>query len=368
MDRSTAASSSAHRFEPEDGLIRRARRVAITVTLAVAALLAPFVLFNGTDSPARTAADQAATDEPQPLTMITSSPFPSVSTTGSSATPGTSDRPSPSRTVVGGPAASQPAGSVLTTGVFFDDFAYTGVQDAAFVRSWDVRDYAGGPGSTGAKWSPSAISIGGSVMTMTATTDGTAAGTTESEVDSHRPIFLNGTFAVRIRFTTAPNGPAGAHVNETLFALSNNGESDPNYSEVDVGYQPAGSADDTRTQLDLTSWRSGSQSVDNVLAAEYDGWHTIVITVGSGTVTYYVDGASVFTSSGAYYPREKMLLAFNEWFNDGEFGPSGAARTYTQQVDWTYSVAGLALSPTQVQQQVDGERSAGRTFVDNVAG
>jgi hypothetical protein len=302
------------------------------------------------------AAQPAAPAEPVACSTATATASPSTvptPTAGSSAHP----------TAPGSPPAPPISG-----GVFFDDFAYHAVTDAAFRQAWSVRTERGAPGEDGAAWSAGTVGFSGTggaaVMTLAASTDGTAHGTTQSEVDSQRAGFFEGTYATRIRFTDSSTGTNGAHVNETYFVISNTGDRSPNYSEMDFEYLPIGGWGDNRTQLDFTSWHSASDSREGALNASLAGWHTLVMTVGQGSVTYYVDGVRQFATSGAYYPRSPMVMAFNEWFVDGGLGAVGGTRSYTQQVDWTYYVAGKVLTPTQAQAQVDAQRAAGHTFVD----
>jgi hypothetical protein len=346
----------AHRRAPK----ARRQWLAVAAVLIAAALLGAYALAppgvrpsSDPGSPAALPPTPGPTMTPAPSVPATASPHPSAQ-----ATPPTSPR-------------TTPVGALLTSGVFFDDFAYGSTGDAAFQRAWSVRTDPGAPGQSGANWSANTVGFSGSgsatVMTMTASTDGSPGGTTHSEVDSTRARFFEGTFATRIRFADQPSGPAGAHVNETYFLITDSGDDSPTYSEMDFEYLPTGGWGDNRTQLDFTSWHTSTDSREGDRSGSLDGWHTLVLTVGGGTATYYVDGNPAFSTSGAYYPRAPMLIAFNEWFIDGELGPSGATRSYTQQVDWTYFANGRVLTPAQVQAQVAAERAAGRTYVDSLS-
>jgi hypothetical protein len=87
------------------------------------------------------------------------------------------------------------------------------------------------------------------------------------------------------------------------------------------------------------------------------------MTVAGGTVTYYVDGNVYFSTTGKYYPREKMTIDFNEWFIDLPFA---GARTWNEKVNWVYYNASGALTPAQVTSAVNGYYSAGTHFTDTV--
>ncbi|WP_238012858.1 glycosyl hydrolase [Dactylosporangium sp. AC04546] len=304
-------------------------------------------------------------------------------TSGSPGTPAASTGPSPvvaaSTTGPASPTVTRtgPAPAPIGSAVLFDDFSYTGPSDSRFTRVWSVRTGKGGPGVQGASWSLSAISFNGGgasrTMLMTASTDGTAAKTEHAEIDSTRQRFFDGTYATRIRFTDAPAGPNGAHVYQTFFTITPLArDNDPSYSEMDFEYLPAGGWGDNRRQLDLTTWYTFSESSGKgdsrsaVKAQSYDGWHTLVMQVGAGTVTYLVDGVAVFATDGKYYPRQPMFLCFNIWYIDGEIGPAGAVRSYRQEVDWVYYVGGHVVAPAAVQAQVDAYRAAGRTLVDTL--
>ena len=107
-------------------------------------------------------------------------------------------------------------------------------------HGWTPRSYPGGPGVPGATWSPNNITFptadGQKVMQLTASTDGTGAGTNHAELYSTQKRYLEGTYASRVRFTDTPvSGNDGDHINETFFTISPlNGDLDPTYSELDI--------------------------------------------------------------------------------------------------------------------------------------
>jgi hypothetical protein len=258
----------------------------------------------------------------------------------------------------------QPSGAAL-----FDDFHYSGPADPALAaHGWSVRTGGGGPGIAGT-WTASAISfpadsaaVGGKAMQLEARTDGTAANTTQAEIDTVQRKFREGTYAARVFFTDAPtSGPDGDHINETFYTIT---PDEPLYSELDNEYLPNGGWGAPGPTLYTTTWYS-ADAMDRVTHNEISslqGWHTLVMTVANGTVTYYVDGRVYFSSNGKYYPRDKMTIDFNLWFIDLPFT---GQRSWDQKVNWVYFNAG-ALSPAQVDSAVSGYYAAGTHFTDTV--
>ncbi len=260
------------------------------------------------------------------------------------------------------------------TGALFDDFNYTGSSDPALAaHDWAVRTSAGGPGVIGATWSANDITFpaspaatDGHVMQLDATADGTAADTTQAEIDTSQRKFFEGTYAARVFFTDAPNGgPDGDAVNETFYTIT---PDEASYSELDNEYLPNGGFGAPGPALFTTTWFSADaldRQSHNVISS-LAGWHTLEMTVSAGTVTYYVDGNFYFSTTGKYYPRDRMTIDFNEWFVNGELVGSATPRTWTEQVDWVYYANDQALSPAAVDAQVSAYRAAKTTFVDTV--
>jgi hypothetical protein len=261
------------------------------------------------------------------------------------------------------PAHAKPA-------VLFDDFSYTGPADPALAaHDWSIRTGAGGPGVQNS-WSASAFSFvcdrtaqGGHAMDMTASTDGTPAGTVQAEIDTVQRKFFEGTYAARVYFNDAPTtGANGDHVNETFYSIT---PDEPNYSEQDFEYLPNGGWGGPADSMYTTSWNS-ADAFDRVTTdtlGSLQGWHTLQMDILNGTVTYYIDGKAVFSSGGKYYPRDKMTLDFNEWFVDLPFS---GARSWNEKVNWVYYQAGVTQSPVQVTDTVDHYYRSHRHFIDDV--
>jgi hypothetical protein len=275
--------------------------------------------------------------------------------------------------------SSGTAASAADCGYLFDDFHYASSSDATLTgHGWTPRTYAGGPGIPGATWSADSITFPAAgndkVLQLTASTDGTGAGTDQAELYSTQKRFLDGTYATRIRFTDAPvSGADGDHVNETFFTISPlNGDLDPTYSELDVSeYLPNGGWGETGPINYQTSWytyRNDPWYADNVHSEQrqsYDGWHTLVAQVANGHIVYYIDGTQVGDHSGKVYPRQTMTINWNLWFIDTA-AHSGGLSTYIQQVDWVLFAKNQVLSPAQATSQASGYRTGGTAFLDTV--
>ena len=280
--------------------------------------------------------------------------------------------PTASPTPSTSPSAGAPpsSGGPSPSGVLFDDFSYTGPSDPNLAsHGWAIRTGAGGPGIADT-WAADTFSFpadptaqGGHVMDMTASSDGTTAGTKQAEIDTTQRKFFEGTYAARIYFNDDPTtGVNGDHVNETFYAIT---PDDSLYSEDDFEYLPNGGWGGPAVSMYTTTWYSADafDRVTNDTMGSLQGWHTLVATVFGGTVTYYIDGVSVFTSTGKYYPREPMTIDFNEWFIDLPFT---GARTWDEKVNWVYFAAGVAQSPTDVQNAVNDLYGTGTHFTDTV--
>ena len=264
-------------------------------------------------------------------------------------------------------------------GYLFDDFNYSSSSDASLSQhGWVPRTYAGGPGVPGATWSASSITFptsgGQKVLQLTASTDGTGAGTNHAELYSAQKRYLEGTYASRVRFTDTPvSGNDGDHINETFFTISPlNGDLDPTYSELDISeYLPNGGWGETGPINYQTTWytyRNEPWYADNVHSEQrrsFDGWHDLVVTVANGHVIYYIDGVQVGDHSGKFYPRQTMTINWNLWFIDTA-AHTGGLSTYIQQVDWVLFAKNQVLTPSQVTTQAGAYRSAGNTFTDTV--
>jgi hypothetical protein len=266
--------------------------------------------------------------------------------------------------------------------VFFDDFTYVGFspQLAFWRHGWKIRTEQGWPGMPAARWSADGISFikdptsaKNELLRMSSSTDGTAAGTQEAQVCQQRK-FREGTWATRIHFTDAPRaGPDGDQIVEGFYGISPLvAPLDPDYSEMDWEYLPNGGWGMSDPTLWTTTWETARLDpwlADNVTLAtsgSLAGWHTLVIQVGNGTVTYHLDGTLRVSHGGKYYPETAMSLNYTTWFIDGGLLASGATRSYVQYVDWAFEAPDALLSPQQVLSRIHAFRKVHLKFRDTV--
>ncbi|WP_328884884.1 cellulose binding domain-containing protein [Streptomyces sp. NBC_00316] len=255
-------------------------------------------------------------------------------------------------------------------GIMFDNFHYSGPDDPALhAHGWLVRTSPGGPGihdtwsAAGVTFPAEKTAVGGQVLQLRASTDGTKAGTKQAEVQSSGTGFMTGTYAARIYFNDKPtSGRNGDHVNESFYTIS---PDNSRYSELDNEYMPNGGWGAPGPKLDTTSWYSADTGdrVTHKLTSSLQGWHTMMITAVHGVATYSVDGHKLFSSGGKYFPRQNMSINFNTWFVDLPFtGP----RTWDMRVNWFYYKAGKAQSLTDVQKAVNNLYDSGTHYINTV--
>jgi hypothetical protein len=122
----------------------------------------------------------------------------------------------------------------------------------------------------------------------------------------------------------------------------------------------------------VTSWATAQLEpyiADNTFTSatgSLDGWHTLVLQVAGGTLSYFLDGKLIATHGGKYYPEVPMSISYNLWFiQDGQL-PAGSVRRYHEDVDWVYHQVGVVLSPQQVTAEVAKLRRGRVVFRDTV--
>jgi len=256
--------------------------------------------------------------------------------------------------------------------VLFDDFSYTSAAQLA-PHGWIVRTRPGWPGVPGATWRAADVTVGRGVMRMTSSTDGTYAGTTQTQVCQQRK-FREGTYASRVRFRDTPSsGPTGDQPVESFYSISPLKKPlDPDYSELDFEYLPHGGWGLPQS-VGYAAWETYSPephwisvSIAHREKRSLDGWHTLVLQVAHGLMTYFVDGRQVAQFGGRYYPEVDMSINYNLWFIPAGLAKTRARRSYAEDVDWVYHAAGVVLSPAQVAAAVTAMRRADTSFRDTV--
>ncbi|MEP7291802.1 MAG: glycoside hydrolase family 16 protein [Chloroflexota bacterium] len=282
--------------------------------------------------------------------------------------------------VLAGAASAQESRLPPEAALFFDDFNYQSIDSPAFTdNGWIVRTADGWPGIPGTIWSPDSVSIvadpdeaGNRLVQMTASSDGT---TVHQAQFCQQRKFLSGTYASRVHFSDQPaTGPDGDNIVQTFSQISPlASDLDPDYSELDFEYLPNGGWGVSPHVLFVTSWETFrpephwlADNVSGSLELSFAGWHTLVLTVGDGEISYYVDGHLLDIHDGDVYPEVPMSLNYNLWFINGGQIDSDEAREYVEYVDWSFHLADTVLAPDDVETLVAAMRGASVDYVNLV--
>jgi hypothetical protein len=264
--------------------------------------------------------------------------------------------------------------------ILFDDFSYADRKELTR-HGWIVRTAAGWPGVPGATWSQEGVTFltdeaapRNRVLRMTSTTDGTGAGTMQTQI-CHERKFFEGTYAARVRFTDAPlAGPGGDQIVESFYTISPlKAPMNPDYSELDFEYLPNGGWGVAGASLYETTWYTFSpepnwkkDNVFNMTSGSRAGWHTLVTQVAAGKVRYFVDGVQQVEHGGRFYPRSIMSINFNLWFIKDGAAKVQDARSYNEDIDWVFFESNSALTPEDVESRVASLRRRSVKFRDTV--
>lgn len=267
------------------------------------------------------------------------------------------------------------------SGIFFDDFNYSGPDDPALEeRGWIVRTTPGGPGVPGAQWLAEGVSFlddadmpGNRLAQLSSSTAGQPENTAQAEL-FHQRKFYQGTYASRVRFTDTPLfGPDGDHIVETFFTITPlNYPLDPDYGEVDFEYLPNGGWGVSRNTLYMTTWETyqvdpwEAVSIHNNIPLSFDGWHTLVVQVAGGKIRYFIDGSLLAEHGDQFFPETPMSINYNLWFISDGLVNSPEERRYIQQMDWLYYAGYEVLSPAEVEERVTSLRAAQIAHLDQV--
>ena len=265
-------------------------------------------------------------------------------------------------------------------GVLFDDFTYASPANMA-QNGWILRAAPGWPGVPGATWGPESFSIhddpaapGNRVVRMTSVTDGSGAGTRQTQF-CHERKYKEGTFAARVRFTDAPAaGPDGDQIVQTFYLIAPlKAPMDLDYSETDFEYLPNGGWGEQGATMFATTWETfhpepewKADNESSTLKGSYAGWRTLVLQIRDGKVRYFVDDELLADHSERVYPEEPMSVNFNLWFVRDGLLPVGPKRVWVEDVDWVYHRQGEILTVDEVEAFVAELRREGVAFRDTV--
>jgi hypothetical protein len=285
--------------------------------------------------------------------------------------------------------------------ILFDDFSYTTTAQLAN-NGWRVRTWEGGPGLANGNWSSNNISfvtdptapankfmrlkastnINGSTIVNNRSTSGSVS---QAEVARVEQIYKNGTWAARMYFNDAPStGPDGDTAIETFFGLTDYIEGAEPYSEIDFEYLPnggwwTGSATPSMWSgtYRIVDWTDESNHGVTRTQGSLQGWHTLVMQVQDGLITFYIDGAYQTAFSGAVAPDYPMYLMFQLWISNDCFNAgcsklgyinSSSYREYSEDVDWVYFEKNNQVPATEIPSKVASLRAAGISYVQNING
>jgi hypothetical protein len=267
--------------------------------------------------------------------------------------------------------------------VMFDDFNYSGVNDAQLgaFNKWTIVDGVNGPPSN-AMYSKNNITFindpadaSNKLMTLSTTVNGSTRATTHSRIETVGYEYFEGTYAARVYFSETPFQYKDANI-QTFYTIVSYllGGDGSRYSELDFEYMAAdkwGTATDKQVMY-MTSWNryiaEPWQAWKNHFAQQksFVGWHTCIVSCTNKVdVKFWLDGvyigsmAQTDNDGSSVYPRSPMQVAFANWIWNNVIGSSTANRTTTMQVDWTLFGKDLELSPTEVNNRIAAFRAQG---------
>lgn len=270
--------------------------------------------------------------------------------------------------------------AAVDAGTFFDDFNYGDTTDLAS-GNWMVRNKPGLPGLPGAHWGPDTVSViddptekGNRVVRMVARTDGTPAGTFQSQI-CHQRKYFEGTYASRVYLSDDPmTGPDGDVFIQSFYVISPLKHGfDPQFSEIDWEYLANGGWGNSKTRLYSTSWQTvqiepwSAFNHSKEIVRSMVGWRTLVMQVADGKTRFFLDGIQVDESGGRNYPVIPMSINFNIWYVVNGFVPENKGlRAYSEDIDWVFHARNRVLSPAEVDAAVKAARQAGTKQTDTV--
>lgn len=289
----------------------------------------------------------------------------------------------------------------LAQQIMFDDFSYSNTTQLTN-NGWRVRTWSGGPGLANGSWSASNVSfvndpasssnkfmrlkastnINGATISNNNATTGTAS---QAEVSRTEQVYKNGTWAARMYFNDAPStGPDGDTIIETFFGITDYVEGREPYSEIDFEYLANGgwwTSSATPSMWSgtyrIVDWSDESNHGVTRTPGSLQGWHTLVMQVRDGHVSFYIDGSYQTEFNGAVAPDYPMYLMFQIWFSndcfDGACTKRGylnnsTYREYFEDIDWVYFEKNSQLSTTDVVQKVASLRASGVSYRQNLDG
>lgn len=252
-------------------------------------------------------------------------------------------------------------------GEFFDDFSQPDI-DALRASGWVLREGTGHPGLPGSRFAAGQIGVGGGLLKLKLSTDGTPANTVQPQLCAARK-FLFGTTTARVRFRDASE--RGDPIVQAFYQASPlKFDFDPEFSEVDFEYLPHGGWGEATTRLYGVAWQTvridpwlSFNSAGQAMGS-HDGWQLLTAQVEAGRVRHYINGRLFNEAGGRNVPVQAMAISFSHWMSEG--ATPGAPREHEFEVDWVLHEAGRTLSPAAMQARAAELKRQGKTRVDTV--
>ncbi|MBH9553703.1 glycoside hydrolase family 16 protein [Inhella gelatinilytica] len=260
---------------------------------------------------------------------------------------------------------------------FFDDFSQSRPQELA-AQGWLLRTQVGHPGVVGARWDPAALTWvddperpGNRWLRLSARTDGTAAGTVQSQICRPQQ-FLWGTTAARVRFS--PRRAGGDPVVQAVFQVSPlRFDYDPLFSELDWEYLPNGGWGSPTTRLfgvawqtvRLEPWEAHNEQVEH--PQELGGqWVQLTVQNTPQGSRWFLNDQALAQHAGRTITRQAMALSLSHWVSPGGLRSGGAVQAEAFDVDWVLHRADAVLQPGEMAAEVEHLRRAGQTRGDTL--
>ena len=252
-------------------------------------------------------------------------------------------------------------------GEFFDDFSQTDLE-ALRASGWVLRDGSGHPGLPGARFSPAQLALGGGLITLKLSTDGTPANTSLAQLCGPRK-FLVGTTTARVRLRDTP-GSRDPIIQSFYLASPLRHDYDPDFSEVDFEYLPHGGWGEPETRLYGVSWQTvriepwQSFNQASIAPGSFDGWQLLTVQVEATRTRHFINGRLIGEHTGRNVPAKPMAISFNHWLAAGAV--AGTPREYAFEVDWVLHEAGRTVAPKSMQARAAQLRRQGTAQRDTV--
>lgn len=276
---------------------------------------------------------------------------------------------------------------------YWDDFDYSDFSDPELEKfGWDLLDRNAWPApgdedGGGLPYSGDNILFladkeipGNKIMSVATVNKGTLASRKFSRIETIDPLFFEGTYAARVKFTDENSAKYQDGNIQTFYTIFQS-EGKKEHSEHDFEYLPydtwMGNDDyeptmyvSSHDRYDVIDGKLHFYNDCKFLNQSYgEQWHLYQFNIYGGIIKYYIDGELVATHDKAkqdptssVYPDSKMQICFANWitFEDHEgfrLGPLKEERENKFFVDWVYHAADEDVLYEQVVERVAEKRA-----------